>query len=168
MKSTRRENIASVAGHQIWRQRSRLLLTPRAVKDEMIREKRVSLTHFDRMLTAQQADVLERWAANEQVLSGKAKTQSWGHSSGNTAKGEFMPISDHRIEAAMSHSRIKKSLADDTLEVLSAFTTIQNRHDGALSAAQHGLVLCPNARNKSQAFFELVRGAADELIGWRY
>ena len=168
MQSTRRENIAVVAGHTVWRQRLRLPLTPKAVKAGMIRERRVVLTPLDKRLSAMQADVLERWAVNEQTLSGKAKTQNWGQSSGGSGKNEYAPISDHRIEAIISHSRIKKALAGDALEVLSAFTAMQNRHDGALSAAQYGLALCPKAKNKSQAFFELVQEAADELIGRRY
>lgn len=168
MQSLRRENIATVPGFEVWRHRVRLPLTPRAVKAEMVKERRVVQTPLDKMLTAGQADILERWAMNEQVLSGKAPTQSWGNHSSCANVGEFSPISDHRIEAAMSHSRIKKSLGEHTLEVLSAFTAMQNRHTGALSAAQYGIVLCPKAKNKSHAFLVEIREAADLLALYRY
>jgi hypothetical protein len=168
MQTTRRENIATVAGHQVWRQRARLMLTPRAVKAEMIEQRRLSLTPLDKLLSDHEADVLERWAANEQVLAGKAKTQTWGQSTGGIARSECAPISDHRIAAVMHHSAIKKLLSDWALEALSAFTAIQNRHEDALSPAQYGLLFGLNAKNKSQAFFAMVIDAADELILHRY
>ena len=168
MQSTRRENIAMVAGHAVWRQRARLLLTPRAMKAEMINERRIVLTAFDRMLTDEQADVLERWAENEQVLSGKAATQKWDDSTASGSNGEFSPISDYRVEAAKAHSQIRTRMDDATLEVLSAFTAMQNRHEGALSAALYGIALCPDQKNKSHGFLRLVRDAADKLILHRY
>ena len=169
MLSARRENVSSVPGHKVWRYRTRLLLTPKAVKAEMAHNARVVLTHFDRMLSDQQADVLEHWAANEQILSGKAKTQSWTHAAqSNAVDFNFQPVPDSRMMALAAHGEMKKRLPEFELEILSAFVAIQNRHEGALSTAQYGIAFFPNARNKSAAFLRAVVDAAQILVDWRY
>lgn len=169
MKSLRRENVSTVPGHKVWRQRIRLPLTPHAVKKEMAEEGRLKLTPLDKLLEPAQAYALERWALNEQTLSGKTATQNWESSKSRCGTvTEFSPISDNRIEAVMTHSAFKKRLPDYTLDVLAAFTAMQNRHEGALSAAQYGFVYCPNAKNKSAAFLHEIVGASDVLVEWKY
>jgi hypothetical protein len=166
MKTTRRENVATVAGHKVWRQRARLLLTPRAVKAQMVKERKVTLTHFDRLLSAHEADVLERWTANEQALSGRAKTHSWDF--GKAGLLDSSPLPDRWLKALKRHSEIKKCLDDDALFVLDAFTAIQNRREGARSEAGYGFIINPNAKNKKEAFYLAVKMAVKNIIEKKY
>lgn len=169
MRATRRENISTVAGHIVWRQRSKLLLTPYSVRMEMIRERRLKLTELDQMLTIDEANVLERWAANEQALSGRAKTQRWeGGARGAMSPMDCAPIADDLMGRLNRHSRSKRCLDDYTLEILSAFTAMQNRTEGALAPAQYGLIYCPHVQNKSRGFLGLIVQAAKVLVAIRY
>lgn len=169
MLATRRENVSSVPGYKVYRQRTRLLLTPRAVKAQMVKERRVKLTQFDKMLTAQEADALERWATNEQLLCGRASTQNWlGTSTKYVGEKRFSPIDDSRMMSVNLHCEFKKHLDGDLLQLLDAFTAIQNRREGALSPAQYGLIFCPDAKHKSEAFLKVIRDAARLLATRRY
>jgi hypothetical protein len=167
MLATRRENISDVPGHQVWRRSVSLLLTPRAVREQMKKEKRLRLTKLDQMVTAEEASALERWALNEQALSGRAKTQSWDNGGGGSM-GDASPIPDAWMARVNWHSRIKLGLDDETREILAAFTATQNRELGALSSAQYGLTYRPDARNKSQAFLEAIVECATALVKMRY
>lgn len=170
MRATRRENISTVAGHIVWRQRSKLLLTTHSVRMEMIRERRLKLTELDQMLTIDEANVLERWAANEEALSGRAKTQRWdGGARGAFNPMECTPIADDMMRRLNSHGRMKRCPDDYTLEVLSAFTAMQNRIEGALALAQYGVIYCPDdTQNKSKAFLGLIVQAAKVLVSVGY
>jgi hypothetical protein len=167
MRPTRRENISAVPGHRIWRHGAQLMLTPRAMRSQMKIDKCLRLTKFDEMLTDDQTSALERWALNEQALRGKPKTQSWGDGGGGSG-GDCSPLPDAWMHRLKMHGRIKAALDVSTTEILMAFTEIQNREPGALSTAQYGLIFCPTARNKNDAFAALVRDAGSELVTRRY
>jgi hypothetical protein len=170
MRATRRENISTVAGHTVWRQRSKLLLTPRSARAEMIRERRLHVTELDRMLNEEEANALERWAANEEGISGRAKTQRWDNSPTGTRRPmDCAPIPDHLIDRLNRHGRVKRCLDQHTLEILAAFTAMQNRDEGALSAAQYGLIYCPDVReNKTKFMLRLIVNAAKALVLVKY
>jgi hypothetical protein len=169
MRATRRENISNVAGHTVSRQRSKLLLTPRSVRIEMISERRLHVTELDRMLNEEEANALERWATNEQGVSGRAKTQRWDNSPTGTRRPmDCAPIPDHLIDRLNQHGRVKRRLDAHTAEILGVFTAMQNRNEGALSLAQYGLIYCPKEKNKSAGFLKLIVEAAKVLIAWRY
>ena len=167
MLNRHRENVSEVPGYQIWRRRVPLPLTPIAVQRQMKREKRLRLTELDRMLSPAAASALERWAACEQTLSGRAKTQSW-ENGGGSFFSEHSPIADYWIEPLKWHQTTKRGIGGRTLEILAAFTTAQNRNEGALTLAQYGLIYCPERPNKMRGFLQLIAEAADELIFLRY
>lgn len=169
MRTTRRENISTIPGHTVWRQRSKLLLTPHSVRMEMIRERRLRLTDLDQMLTIDEANALERWAANEEALCGRAKTQRWE----NAAGGELRPmdctlIHDDQMGRLNRHGRSKRCLDDHTREILATFTAMQNRVEGALAPAQYGLIYGVSDQNKSRGFLKLIVEAAKALVRMRY
>ena len=166
MKATRREKISNIPGYNVARQRTRLLLTPRAVRQQMELDRNLKLTKFDYMLNEAQADVLERWAANEQMLSGRAKGQSWDAGRGGVSDGG--PIPDGWMARLNAHSRVKMTLDDYSLEFLEGFTAMQNRSEGALSAAQYGLIMGVPDRNKSDGFLRGVQKVADLLCTKKY
>jgi hypothetical protein len=50
------------------------------------------------------------------------------------------------------------------LAILRAFVAVQNGHEGALSPAQYGLRIFPDARNKRDAFLRGVVQVAEILV----
>jgi hypothetical protein len=146
-----------------------LPLTPSSVRREMIAAGRIVRTNLDGMLSDEEANALERWAANEQGISGRPKTQRWENSPTGTRRPmDCAPIPDHFIDRLNRHGRVKRCLDEDTLEILAAFTAMQNRNEGALSAAQYGLIYCPKERNSIQGFLKLIVAAAKVLVRVRY
>ena len=61
----------------------------------------------------------------------------------------------------------QSQMSDEALEVLSAFTAMQNWHEGALTPAEYGYIFRPDAKNANQAFYELVKSAAQEIVNIR-
>jgi hypothetical protein len=135
----------------------------------MIAAGRIVRTNLDGMLSDEEANALERWALNEQGISGRAKTQRWDNSpTGTRLPMDCAPIPDHLIDRLNRHGRVKRCLDEHTLEILAAFTAMQNRNEGALSAAQYGLIYCPEAQNKSKGFLELIVKTGKTLVRSRY
>ena len=169
MRKTRRENVSNVPGYKVMRERVDLPLTPFAVKRDMAEAGRLTLTPLDKMLSPAQAHVLERWALNEQILAGKAATMQWSDARARCGTvTEFSPISDNRIDAVMAHSEHKKRLNDFQLEVLAAFTAMQNRHQGALSMAQYAIILGIPGRHKRESFSQELKNIAELLVDREY
>jgi hypothetical protein len=169
IRASRRKNTSTVSAHAGWRQHHKLLLTPRSVRIEQIKEWKPRPTALDGMLMEEEASALERWAANEQPLSGRAKTQRWDNAPSCSGRPmDCALIADHLIDRVNAHGRVKRGLNAHTAEILAVFTAMQNRTEGALSLAQYGLIYCPKARNKSEAFLKLIVEAAKELIAYRY
>lgn len=169
MRATRRANTSAVPTHAGWRQHHKLLLTPRSLRSEQIKERKPRPTALDGMLMDEEASALERWAANEQPLSGRAKTQRWDNApSGSGRPMDCALIADHLIDRVNAHGRVKRCLDAHTVEILAVFTAMQNRNQGALSLAQYGLIYCPKEKNKSDGFLKLIVAAAKVLVRARY
>lgn len=166
-QSMRRENIAALAGFKVWRYRSKIPLTPRAVRAQMVRDNGVKLTPLDRVLSEHQADVLERWACNEQLLHGRTKTASLEKGGGGIVTGKA-PIADGVIYQVGRHQRCKRTMSGNDLRILQTFTQQQNNDADALTPAEAGLEICPMARNKSEAYYQALQGAAEGLISRKY
>jgi hypothetical protein len=146
-----------------------LPLTPSSVRQEMIAAGRIVRTKLDCMLADEEATALERWTLNEQGASGRAPSQRWDDAPRGTRRLDFAPISDDLMGRIVRHGRIKRDLDAQTLAVLEAFTAMQNRLPGALSASRYGQRFCGFGRgNSEEAFYGLVRSAAKELVSRRY
>jgi hypothetical protein len=168
-RAARREKTL-VAGHGALRRASTLLpLTPSSVRREMIEEGRIVATELDRMLTDDEATVLERWALNEQGVSGRAKTQRWDDQPRGSGRTDFALIHDDLMGRIVRHGQVKRTLDAHMLEILAAFTAMQNRLPDALPASRYGLHFCGfRPKDKAKAFYGLVVLAAKQLVSAKY
>jgi hypothetical protein len=136
-------------------------LTPRA---RLAMRGKVPLTLLDEMVTDLQAAALERWAFFEQVLEGRAKGVNF-EASGGGAVGLPSPIADRLLHEIGEHVVFRRRLLHTReLAILRAFTALQNGYEGALSPAQYGLRIFPDARNKRDAFLRGVVDVAEILV----
>jgi hypothetical protein len=142
--------------------RQQPLLTSYARRMVMVRAGDVQLTELDRMLTDEEARALEEWALCEEILSGRTKSASWDV--GRGGGGQSAPIPDAWLATLAARERKRRELDRGSRTLLSAFTALQNGSEGALSAAQYGALLFPNARNKRLAFIEAVAKVAARLV----
>lgn len=120
------------------------------------------LSPLDRLLDDQQSVALERWAICAQLIEGKAKTVNY---SGGGTGGEHSPIPDDWIYAVNRYMRSRAAINSSTLQILDAFSALQNNDPHALSIAGYGCRFFPNARHKRDAFLCAIRDAADVLLG---
>lgn len=142
--------------------RPRPLLTPRMRRMAMIKVGKLQLTALDRMLDDDDAWTLERWATCEEILQGNAKAASL--EGGNGAMRVRGPIPDSLMENIRHHMEFRKRLqCRKQLQLLTAFTMIQNGLEGALSPAQYGLRFYPCLPNKRMAFLNGIARVACDL-----
>jgi hypothetical protein len=135
-------------------------LTPRA---RLAMRGKVPLTLLDEMVTDLQAAALERWAFFEQVLEGRAKGVNFEASGGGVSLPS--PIADRLLHEISEHVIFRRRLLHTReLAILRAFTAVQNGHESALSPAQYGLRIFPDARNKRDAFLRGVVQVAEMLV----
>lgn len=146
------------------------ILTPFAMRMELAARGSSELSPLDRLLDDEQSVALERWAICAQLIDGKAKTVNY---SGGGTGGEHSPIPDDWIYAVNRYMRSRAAIeADDRhngggsfrLQILDAFSALQNNAPGALSIAGYGCRFFPNARHKRDAFLCAIRDAADVLL----
>ena len=133
-------------------------LTPYASRMVMIKS---GFTQLDSMLEDDQARALERWAICAQLIEGKAKTVNY---SGGGTGGEHSPIPDDWIHAVNRYMRSRAAMDAFALQILDAFSALQNNDPGALSIAGYGCRFFPNARHKRDAFLCAIRDAANVLL----
>lgn len=138
--------------------RQQPLLTPFARRMDMARSGNVQLTELDAMLSDEEARALEQWALCEEMLSGWMKAESE-----NGGSGQRSLIPDAWMAQLNAHGRRKTRLGGDSLNILSAFTALQNRSEVALSPAQYGIRFFPKARRKDAAFLDAIVKAAREI-----
>ena len=141
--------------------RQQPLLTPFARRMDMVAAGDVRLTELDAMLGDDEALALEEWADCEEMLSGRVMTVNW--EGGSRGVGQPEPVADACLAQLAAHGRRKAGLGQRSLQVLAAFTALQNGSEGALSAAQYGERLFPGAKVARQAFIEAVAKVAGEL-----
>jgi len=142
--------------------RQQPLLTPYSVRVQMIAAGDVQLTELDSLITDEEARALEEWALCEEMLSGRVKSASWDL--GRGGGGQSAPIPDAWLAQLGEHGRRRAGMGAGSLQILAAFTALQNGSEGALSAAQCGERLFPGARNKRRAFIGAVARVAGRLV----
>jgi hypothetical protein len=138
------------------------------MRAEMQGQRRWRPTTLDGMLHDDESRVLELWAENEMFLDGRVASSSLSDARGS-GRSEISPIPDGKVKQVMRHMEFRKTEAVKMhAQILETFAGMQNRHEGALSATQYGLVFCPDARDKERAFFQLIRNAAKILVDIGY
>ena len=72
---------------------------------------------------------------------------------------------DDLMGRIVRHGRVKRLFDAHTLEILAAFTAMQNRLPGALHASRYGLHFCGfRPKDKAKAFMSLSLPAAKQLV----
>lgn len=141
--------------------RQQPLLTSYARRMDMVAAGDVQLTQLDAMLSDEQARALEEWALCEELLAGRVKSASW--ELGRGGGGQSTPIPDAWMARLTAHGRKHSGLGGSSLQILAAFTALQNGLEGALSAAQYGARFFPKAKNKRLVFVEAVARVAGKI-----
>ena len=183
-RRTVRENIATPA-QPVWRYRVMTPLTPRLVRESVFapepglsderalarRRTRVrhalrQLTVLDEMLTADEADVLERWVAAEGHLAGHISGAAYAGDrvSGSGAAG-VMLIPDRVMAFVNRHQAYKQYLDERERAALGVFVEQMSGSAEAPTEAQAGLRFCPaRARDKRRAWASLLASIAKRLV----
>jgi hypothetical protein len=116
----RKDNIATKTA-PVWRGRVTTPLTPWAVRMQIIAQAegntdeqrhtyvRRRLTALDRALTDDEAAALEEWLICEEVLSGRAKGQSWGDRTGG-GSGQRSPVPDSMMARMERHAELRRRM----------------------------------------------------------
>jgi hypothetical protein len=128
------DNIATKLA-PVWRGRLTTPLTPFAVRMQLIAQAEGStdgerqlyvrrrLTALDRALTDDEAAALEEWLICEEVLSGRAKGQSWGDRTGGGA-GRASPIPDRMMERLQRHAELQRTMPGANAATLRRFAEL--------------------------------------------
>jgi len=82
---------------------------------------------------------------------------------GSRGVGQPEPVADACLAQLAAHGRRKAGLGPSSLQVLQAFTALQNFSENALSPAQYEMQFFPKSRNKRLAFLEAIARAASQL-----
>lgn len=167
--ASRRERRAKLSPQPLKRAcRPAVLLTPIARRAEMAKTGKLDLTALDCMLADDEALALELWARCEQLLEGRSPSMMGASGGAYPASGS--PIPDRWIARVNAHVACKLRLErqGSMLAVLVGFTAIQNGAEYALSPAQYGLQLFPNARHKQNAFLMGIADAGKSLLANGY
>lgn len=105
----------------VWRGRIITPLTPFSVRLQLLAQAegatgaerhayvRRRLTALDRALTDDEASALEEWLLCEEILSGRAKGQSWGDASGG-GTGRPSPIPDRMMGVMRRHADLNRRM----------------------------------------------------------
>jgi hypothetical protein len=153
------DNLAT-ENHPVWRRRHMLPLTPQAVRAEQVEAGIIRRTPLDALLTDAEAQALERYAANEDMLRGNARAQDYCGDRVQTSRQNMAPIHDDALPGLRAHAMLKQRLPKRHQAILTIFCFQQWRDPQARSDAQLGLLLAPRARDKGLAWRLLVAQTA--------
>jgi len=174
-----RDNIATPMA-PIWRARIATPLTPRAVREQVLtslgdingadqqRFLAQRRSPLDKMLSEDEAEALERWARNEETMSGRARTADFCGDRVQTSRCNVAPLHDEALVALHRHMSIRKSLEPGSQEILTVFTRQMARDRETMSPAEAGLHFFPTAKNKRLAYYQALRDLAAWLVSIRY
>jgi hypothetical protein len=173
------DNIATPMA-PVWRARIATPLTPRAVREQILstlgdigaaeRQRWLARRRspLDKMLTEDEAGVLERWTRNEELMSGRARTADFCGDRVQTSRCNVAPLHDEALGELHHHMIVRKSLDREALELLTVFTQQMSRDREVMSPAEAGLRFFPKAKNKSMAYYQALRDLAARLVAYKY
>lgn len=164
----------------VWRARIATPLTPRAVRAQILeasqdipeaermRWLQRRRTQLDKLLTEDEAAVLERFIAAEERLNGSARTADITGDRVQTSRSQMAPLHDDEVARLGFHVKIKRTLSFEDMTLLSIFRRQMARDREEMAPAQVGIYLFPNAQNKRAAYFEALQQIAQKLIAAEY
>lgn len=173
------DNIATQLA-PVWRARIATPLTPGAVRaqileasqdipeTERVRWLQRRRTQLDKLLTEDEATVLERWCAAEERLNGSARTADITGDRVQTSRSQMAPLHDDELARLGWHAAIKRTIAFEDTTLLTIFRRQMARDREVMTPAQVGIYLFPNAQNKRVAYFEALQRIAQKLITANY
>lgn len=172
--------------HPTPRHRIATPLTPRAVRIQMLEapewldepraaqwleERRAELpamlTELDRLLTDEEADTLERYIDNEELLTGNVRCADYLQERVYGGGRPSGPLSDDDLEALKGHADMRKRLGVTTRGVLLIFFSQQTGMDGAPNDAQAAALVGMIGGRKGK-WHRAVRRAAQALVAIGY
>ncbi len=181
-----RENLGT-RSEPVWRYRTRVPLTTRAVRaqmlalpdwvpedrvEEFLADRRAELastrTELDTILTDEEADALERFAACEEARQGNARCPQWLAERVQASTSNYAPISDDQMQRLIAHARVKRAMPPHLVTVLQIFSAQQRAMPGAPSDAQAAMLLAIPGKHRRQAWHLAVKAAATHLVAHGY
>ena len=150
----------------VWRRRIRLPLTPRAVRMEMLEAGDIRLTPLDRMLSDEEADALEQYAAMEEVLSGSTRAQDYLGDKRGKSSG-MSPLPDYLLRPLHLHAVLKNMMSIPDKNALYQFCLQQWRAESAMSDAELGIIVAPKDKDKAAAWRTTVVYIAKRIVKLR-
>lgn len=173
--------------HPTPRHRIATPLTPRAVRIQMLKapdwldERRAAewleerraelpklLTELDRLLTDEEADTLERYIDNEELLAGNVRCADYAQERVYGGGRSGAPLSDDELEALEGHAAIRKRLGQTTRGILLIFFAQQTQMDGAPDDAQAASLLGMIGGSKASNWRLAVKRSAQALVAMGY
>jgi hypothetical protein len=165
------DNIAT-PGAPVWRARIKTPLTPRAVRNELIKQSHsegdaqgwleARMTPLDRCLSDEQAEALEAYYDCEMKLNGVARGVDYTGDRVQSSRYDMSPISDEWQVRLARHSALKKRLSDVDTAMLALFIEQQEGKgpSDAMAALRFGLP----ARDKARAWVQALALVAGRLV----
>lgn len=170
------DNIAT-PGAPVWRARYATPLTPRAVRQDLVKQamevsevERQSwidarLTPLDRALTDDESNALEEYVMCEAILAGTARCVDYAGDRVQTSRGDMELISDRWLVKLSNHMVNKKRLRGRDLQILTTFTLQMTSSDNPISDAEAAIILGLQGSDRRAAWVECVVEAARRLTG---
>jgi hypothetical protein len=183
-----RENVATRA-QPVWRHRVATPLTPRVVRErafaeepglseeraalrrrDRIRHTLRQLTELDRLVDADEADVLERWVVAEGYLAGRVSGVAYVEERvGGGSVGGASLLPDRVMGLVGRHRVYKAGLGERERIAMGVFVEQMSGSVEALTEAQAGLRFCAGAaRDKRRAWCLFLAGIAKRLVAAGY
>jgi hypothetical protein len=164
------DNIAT-PNAPVWRARIKTPLTPRAVRNELIKQSHseadaqawleARMTPLDRCLSDEQAEALELYVMCEQMLAGSARCADYAGDRVQTSRSDMSPMNDRWLIRLACHAELKKRLSETDRAMLALFTEQQEGKgpSDAMAALRFGLP----ARDKARAWVQALALVAGRL-----
>lgn len=138
---------------------------PAAERQQWINRRRSPL---DKMLSEQEAEALERWTRNEEVMSGRIRVASYADERVQTSSCSVAPLHDKAMAALNRHNVIRKRMQQRSLALLTVFTLQMARDREVVTPAQAGCIYFSDSKNKRDAYYRALRDAAAWLVEEKY
>lgn len=173
--------------HPTPRHRIATPLTPRAVRIQMLKapewldEPRASqwleerrselpglLTALDRLLTDEEADCLERYIANEELLAGNVRCADYLQERVYGGGRSSAPLSSDELDRLDGHTAIRKRLGLTMRGVLLIFFAQQTGMDGAPNDFQAAALVGMIGAGRTANWHQAVKRCAQALVAMGY